>query len=182
MFSEKAQAEINEIVKRYPVKRSAILPALWIAQEEFGYLSEEAMRGVARLLDLNPTQVYEVATFYTMYYLKPTGRYVLQVCRTLSCALYGAMEMISHLEKKLGIKEGETTPDRLFTLRSVECVAACGNAPAMQINQDYYENLTVEKVDQILNDLATLGKSSLASGPFMCPGNSVVSGVDNASL
>jgi len=175
MLSEKAQAEITEIVKRYPVKRSAILPALWIAQREFGYLSEEAMRAVAKLLELNPTQVYEVATFYTMYSLKPSGRYVLQVCRTLSCAICGATEIISHLEKRLGIKEGETTPDRLFTLRYVECIAACGNAPAMQINQDYYETLTVEKVDQILNELATGGKSSLASGPFMCPVNSVLS-------
>lgn len=173
MLSEKAQAEITEIVKRYPVRRSAILPALWIAQREFGYLSEEAMRAVAKLLELNPTQVYEVVTFYTMYSLKPSGRNVLQVCRTLSCALCGAMEIIRHLEKRLGIKEGETTPDRLFTLRYVECIAACGNAPAMQINQDYYENLTVQKVDQILNELATGGKSSLASGPFMCPsGNS----------
>jgi NADH-quinone oxidoreductase subunit E len=169
MLSEKAQAEIREIAKRYPVKRSAVLPALWIAQEECGYLSEDAMRSVAKLLDVNPTQIYEVATFYTMYYLKPVGKYVLQVCRTLSCALCGAMDLLHHLERKLGIKEGETTADGLFTLRAVECLAACGRAPAMQVNGDYYENLTVDKVEQILQDLSKSGKSSLAAGPFMIP-------------
>jgi NADH-quinone oxidoreductase E subunit len=169
MLSQQAQDEIREIITRYPVKRSTILPALWIAQREYGYLSEEAMRSVARLLEINPTQVYEVATFYTMYSLKPTGKYVIQVCRTLSCALCGALEIIHHLEKKLGIKEGETTQDGLFSLKTVECIASCGTAPAMQINEHYYENLTVEKVDRILKDLATVGKSSLASGPFMCP-------------
>jgi NADH-quinone oxidoreductase E subunit len=169
MLSQQAQDEIMEITKRYPVKRSAILPALWIAQREYGYLSEEAMRSVARLLEINPTQVYEVATFYTMYSLKPTGKFVIQVCRTLSCALCGALEIIHYIEKKLGIQEGETTPDGLFTLKTVECIASCGTAPAMQINEHYYEDLTVEKVDRILKDLAETGKSALASGPFMCP-------------
>lgn len=169
MLSNEAQEEIKNIISRYSVKRSAILPALWIAQREYGYLSEEAMRSVAGLLDLNPTQVFEVATFYTLYSLKPVGKYVLQVCRTLSCALCGATEIIRHLEKKLGIREGETTPDGLFTLKTVECLAACGAAPAMQVNADYYENLTPERVDKILHDLATQGKSALASGPFMCP-------------
>lgn len=169
MLSEKAQAEIKEIMTRYPVKRSAILPALWIAQREYGYLSEEAMRSVARLLEINPTEVYGVATFYTMYSLKPTGKYVIQVCRTLSCALCGALEIIRHIEQKLGVQEGETTRDGLFTLKTVECIASCGTAPAVQVNEHYYENLTVEKVDRILSDLATTGKSSLVSGPFMCP-------------
>jgi len=169
MLSEKAQAELKEIMARYPVKRSAILPALWIAQREYGYLGEEAMRSVAKLLEINPTQVYEVATFYTMYSLTPSGKYVIQVCRTLSCALCGSLEVIHYIEKKLGIKEGETTPDGLFSLKTVECIASCGTAPAMQINEHYYENLTLEKVDRILKDLATTGKSSFASGPFMCP-------------
>ncbi len=169
MLSEKAQAEIKEIMKRYPVKRSAILPALWVAQREYGYLSEEAMRSVARLLEINPTQVYEVATFYTMYSLKPTGKFVIQVCRTLSCALCGALEVLAYIQQKLGIKEGETTQDGLFTLKTVECIASCGTAPAIQINEHYYENLTVEKVDRILSELASTGKSALASGPFMCP-------------
>jgi NADH-quinone oxidoreductase E subunit len=169
MLSEKAQTEIREIITRYPVKRSAILPALWIAQREYGYLSEEAMRSVARLLEINPTQVYEVATFYTMYNLKPTGKYIVQICRTLSCALCGALKILHHIEKRLGIKEGESTADGLFTLKTVECIASCGTAPAMQVNEQYYENLTVEKVDRILSDLATTGKSSLVSGPFMCP-------------
>jgi NADH-quinone oxidoreductase E subunit len=169
MLSDKAQGEIKEIIKRYPMKRSAILPALWVAQRECGYLSEEAMRSVARLLEINPTQVYEVATFYTMYSLEPTGKYVIQVCRTLSCALCGALEILRTIQQKLGIKEGETTRDGLFTLKTVECIASCGTAPAIQINEQYYENLTTEKVDRILSDLAGTGKSSLASGPFMCP-------------
>jgi len=169
MLSEKAQAEIKEIMKRYPVKRSAVLPALWVAQREYGYLSEEAMRSVARLLEINPTQAYEVATFYTMYSLKPTGKFVIQVCRTLSCALCGALEVLAYIQQKLGIKEGETTRDGLFTLKTVECIASCGTAPAIQINEHYYENLTVEKVDRILSELASTGKSALASGPFMCP-------------
>jgi NADH-quinone oxidoreductase E subunit len=169
VLSEKAQEEIKEVSKRYPVKRSAILPALWIAQREYGYLSEEAMRSVAGLLEMNPTQVYEVATFYTMYFLKPPGKFVIQVCRTLSCALCGALEIIHHIEKKLGIKEGETTPDGLFSLKTVECVASCGTAPVMQINEQYYENLKPEKVDRILEELTNTGKSSLVSGPFMCP-------------
>lgn len=169
MLSEKAQAEIREIIKRYPVKRSAILPALWVAQGENGYLNEAAMRSVAKLLEINPTQVYEVATFYTMYHLGPVGKYVIQVCRTLSCALCGALDIVDHLEKKLNIKAGETTADGQFTLKTVECLAACGAAPAMQINEAYYENLTRDKVDRILEDLSAGGKSPLASGPFMCP-------------
>ncbi len=168
-LSERAQAEIREVIRRYPVKRSAVLAALWLAQREHGYLSEAGMRSVADLLDLNPTQVFEVATFYTMFHLKPVGRHVIQVCRTLSCALCGAKDILKHLEGKLGIRDGETTKDGRFTLKTVECLAACGSAPAMQINADYYENLTAEKVDRILEELASSGKSSMASGPFISP-------------
>ena len=169
MLSESAQSEIREITQRYPVKRSAILPALWIAQRECGYLSEGAMRDVASLLDLNPIQVYEVATFYTMFYFRPMGKYVLQVCRTLPCALSGAFDLLRHLEKELGVGLDETTPDGLFTLKTVECLASCGTAPVMQVNEDYYENLTPEKADRILKDLADGQESPLASKAFICP-------------
>lgn len=169
MLSQKAQEEIQVLVSRYPVKRSALLPALWVVQREHGYLTEAGMKAVARLLDLNPTQVYEVATFYTMFHLKPPGRYVVQLCHTLPCALCGAYELLAHIKKRLGIGEGETTPDGLFTLRTVECLASCGTAPVIQVNEDYYENLTMEKVDRILDDLTRRGESPLASGPFLCP-------------
>ncbi len=182
LLSEGAQAEIREIIKRYPVKRSALLPALWVVQGECGYLTEGAMRTVAKLLELTPVQVYEVATFYTMFYKDPVGKFVLQVCRTLPCALCGAFDLLSHLEGKLGIKNGETTQDGLFTLKTVECLASCGTAPVVQINEDYYENLSPEKVDQVLEDLAQGRQSSLSSGPFLCPSVVASSPVDGPDI
>jgi NADH-quinone oxidoreductase E subunit len=152
-FSEKAQEEIREILTRYPDKRSALLPVLNLAQAEFGYISEDVMVMVANLLDLTPPKVYEVLTFYRLLNEKPVGKYLIQLCRTLSCALAGSENILGHLQKKLGIGIGETTQDRQFTLRTVECLASCGTAPAMQINGAFYENLTREKVDRILDDL-----------------------------
>ncbi|MBI3994421.1 MAG: NAD(P)H-dependent oxidoreductase subunit E, partial [Nitrospirae bacterium] len=149
----KAQKEVREILTHYPDKRSALLPVLNLAQAEFGHISEDVMVMVAKLLDLTPPKVYEVVTFYTMLNEKPVGRYLLQLCRTLQCALAGSENILGHLQKKLGIGIGETTPDGLFTLRTVECLASCGTAPAIQINGAYYENLTREKVDRILDDL-----------------------------
>jgi NADH-quinone oxidoreductase E subunit len=160
MISSTARKEIERILTHYPEdeKRSALLPALHIVQNENqGYLSEELMRDVADILEITPLQVYEVATFYTMYNLKPIGRYHIQVCRTLPCALMGAGKLVSYLEEKLGIGPGETTPDRLFTLTEVECLASCGTAPMMQINQQYYESLNQLKVDRILDDLRKKG-------------------------
>jgi NADH:ubiquinone oxidoreductase subunit E len=121
------------------------------------------------LLELTPVQVYETATFYTLFTLQPVGKYLIQVCRTLSCALVGAEGVVQHLERKLGIRVGQTTPDGLFTLKKVECLAGCGAGPMMQINDEYYEYLTKDKVDRILDDLKRDGKSSLASGPFLIP-------------
>jgi NADH-quinone oxidoreductase E subunit len=152
-FSEKAQAEIKEILTRYPDKRSALLPVLNLAQAEFGYISEDVMVLVAGLLDLTPPKVYEVLTFYTMLNEKPVGTYLLQLCRTLQCALAGSENIRGHLEQRLGIAAGGTTADGMFTLRTVECLASCGTAPAMQINGACYENLTREKVDRVLDDL-----------------------------
>jgi NADH-quinone oxidoreductase E subunit len=169
MLSEKYKTEIADILSRYPVRRSALLPLLYLAQREQGYVTEAAMKEIAQILKLTPPQVYETITFYTMLNLKPVGKFHIQVCKSLMCALVGSDVLIGWLHAKLGIKPGETTPDKLFTLSTVECLGACGTAPMMQINDDYYERLTEPKVDQILADLKTKGTSSLKSGPFMWP-------------
>ncbi|MBX3236368.1 MAG: NADH-quinone oxidoreductase subunit NuoE [Nitrospiraceae bacterium] len=169
MLREQHRAEIDEILSRYPVKRSALLPLLYLAQREEGYITEAAMREIAGILRLTPPQVYETVTFYTMLNLKPVGKFHIQVCKSLMCALVGSDTLIGWLGQKLGIKPGETTADRLFTLSAVECLAACGTGPMMQINDDYYEQLTEEKVDRILADLRQTGTSSLKTGPFMWP-------------
>ncbi|MFS8618065.1 MAG: NAD(P)H-dependent oxidoreductase subunit E [Solitalea sp.] len=152
-FSAERLAEVYEIIGRYPEGRqkSALLPVLHIAQAEFdNWLSPEVMDYVADLLGIQPIEVYEVASFYTMFNLKPVGKYVLEVCRTGPCCLVGAEKLQSHLETKLGIKPGETTPDGMFTLKTVECLAACGFGPVMQVGATYYERLTPEKADELL--------------------------------
>ncbi len=169
MLKEKYQHEIDEILSRYPVKRSALLPLLYLAQREDGYVTEAAMQEIAGILKLTPPQVYETATFYTMLNLKPVGKFHLQVCKSLTCALVGSDTVIGWIGTKLGIKPGETTPDKLFTLSIVECLAACGTGPMMQVNDDYYERLTEDKLDRILTDLRQTGTSSLKTGPFMWP-------------
>jgi NADH-quinone oxidoreductase subunit E len=145
--------ECQQIISRYPRKRSAILPLLYVAQREFGYISKEAEELVGHLLELSPAEVSGVVSFYTMFNRQPVGKYLLQVCRTVSCAIMGADDVAEHLERKLGIRFGETTPDGRFTLRNVECLAACGSAPVVQINDDYYENLTLPELDRILDGL-----------------------------
>jgi NADH-quinone oxidoreductase subunit E len=155
-FSDAAMALVQKIIKRYPEGRqkSALLPVLHLAQAEFGgWLSPETMDYVAEILNLKPIEVYEVASFYTMYNLRPVGKCVLEVCRTGPCMLRGADDIVEYLENKLGIKEGETTPDGMFTLRTVECLASCGTAPMMQVGDHYIENLTNEKLDAVLDDL-----------------------------
>ncbi len=141
-------------MQRYPQPRSALIPALRIAQEEAGYLSQEAVREVAGMFKLSPNEVYEVASFYTMLFKKPVGKYVIQVCTNISCLLCNCEGLMAHLQKRLGIKAGETTPDRRFTLLEVECLASCGTAPVVQINETYHEDLTVEKLDRILDSLS----------------------------
>jgi NADH-quinone oxidoreductase subunit E len=169
MLKEKYKDEIEQILNRYPVRRSALLPLLYLAQQEEGYLSEAAMKEIAGILRLTPPQVYEVVTFYTMFNLKPLGQFHIQVCKSLMCALVGSDTLVGWLHARLGIKPGETTPDRLFTLSAVECLASCGTGPMMQVNDDYYERITEEKLDRILADLKRDGSSSLKSGPFMQP-------------
>ena len=152
-FSEQTKAELDKLLTHYPRKDAALLPALSLAQREFGYVSLEAMEYVAKLVGVSPARVYGVATFYTMYNQEPVGRHLVQVCMNLPCAMRGAEEVLEYLEKKLGLKAGETSPDKKFTLMKVECLGACGNAPMMQINDDYYEDLTPSKVDDILGKL-----------------------------
>ncbi len=152
-FNPQSQKEIAEILERYPIKQAALLPVLWIAQKEFGWISPETIELVAQTLDLSPAHVYGVVTFYTMYYREPPGKYHLQVCRTLPCALMGCESLTQHLKEKLGVGVGETTSDRKFTLSTVECLASCDTGPVMMVNEKYYENLNAEKADQILEKL-----------------------------
>ena len=149
-LSDSSRRELTEVAARYPTKRSALLHGLRLLEQEAGYLTETGMREVAALLEISPHDVYEVATFYTMFHLQPRGDYLLQVCRTLPCALCGAESLLTHLEERLGICEGETTADGKFTLVTVECLAACDKAPVMQVNDDYYESLTLEQVDRLI--------------------------------
>jgi NADH-quinone oxidoreductase subunit E len=155
-FSPKALELVNTIKKRYPEgkEKSALLPVLHLAQAEFGgWLSPETMDYVASLFNIQSIEVYEVATFYTMYNMKPVGKCVLEVCRTGPCALRGSDDIIEYLEQKLGIKEGETSADGMFTLKPVECLASCGTAPMMQVGDHYIENLSLDTMDKVLNDL-----------------------------
>ena len=155
-FSPDALEKVQKIIARYPKGRekSALLPVLHIAQEELGgYLSVDIQNYVAQLLDIKPIEVYEVATFYSQYYLSKVGKYVIEVCHTGPCAMCGGEDIADYLEKKLDIKTGDTTADGLFTLRRVECLGACGYAPVMQINTEFYEFLTKDKIDQTIEDL-----------------------------
>jgi NADH-quinone oxidoreductase subunit E len=152
-FSDTALAEVKRLVARYPEgkQKSALLPVLHLAQDEFGgWLSTEILDYVAALLKVTPIEVYEVATFYSMYNLKPVGKHVFEVCQTGPCMLNGSDEIIDYIKEKLGIRPGETTTDGLFTLKTVECLGACGYAPMMQMGKHYREHLTREKVDQII--------------------------------
>ncbi len=152
-FSEEKLNKVNEIIARYPEgkQKSALIPVLHLAQESFGgWLSAETMDYVASLLQITPIEVYEVATFYSMYNLKPVGKYLFEVCQTGPCMLNGSDNIIAYIQEKLGIRNGETTADGLFTLKTVECLGACGYAPMMQLGKFYKEHLTKEKVDQII--------------------------------
>jgi NADH-quinone oxidoreductase subunit E len=155
-FSEAAMAEIRRYISHYPEGRqkSAILPILHIAQAEFGgWVSSQVQDKIAEILNIQPIEVYEVSSFYTMFNLKPVGKHVLEVCRTGPCMLRGADQLIDHLENRLGCQVGETSADGKFTLKTVECLAACGMGPMLQIREQYHENLDPQKADQLLDDL-----------------------------
>jgi NADH-quinone oxidoreductase subunit E len=160
-FSDESLALVRKMIARYPEGRqkSALIPILHVAQAEFdGWLSPETMDYVAGLLNIQPVEVYEVASFYSMFNLKPVGKCVIEVCRTSSCWLLGAEDVIGHIEKRLGIKAGETSADGMFTLKTVECLGSCGTAPMMQVGADYYENLSLQKVDQLMDRFRSEGK------------------------
>jgi NADH-quinone oxidoreductase subunit E len=160
-FSPETLELVQGMMKRYPEgkHKSALIPILHVAQAEFdGWLSTAVMDYVASILNIQPIEVYEVASFYSMFNLKPVGKCMIEVCRTSSCWLLGAEDVIIHLENKLGIRPGETTPDGMFTLKTVECLGSCGTAPMMQVGPDYFENLTLKKVDELVDRFAREGK------------------------
>lgn len=150
---EKHAAEIDGIVAKYAQKRSAVLPLLYIAQDEYGHLTEQAVREVADILDLPPTDVFEVVGFYSLFYDQPVGKWVLQVCDDVPCCFLGAEELVADLESRLGIRVERTTPDGMFTLQRVKCLAACNRAPMLQANLDYIYDVTPDKVDTLLTAL-----------------------------
>jgi NADH-quinone oxidoreductase subunit E len=164
LLSIRARDQIDQWLKRYPAnqKKSAVLHALRVVQEENGgWLTEVLMKQVAEYLDLSPVDVYEVATFYSMYDLKPAGCYKIKVCSSISCMLRGSDKLLNHLHKKLHISTNETTSDGLFTIKAVECLAACGGAPVLQVNdKTYYEDVTPEKAEFIINELRNEGNAN----------------------
>jgi NADH-quinone oxidoreductase E subunit len=153
MLSEKNLKKIEQLKKFYPTTKALTLPVLWMAQEQFGWISLQTMKYVAGLLNLPLHHIYGVVTFYTMFNTKPVGKYHLQVCKNVSCQLLGSEKITDHICKKFGIEIGETTDDNRFTLSEVECLGSCGTAPMMQVNDDYHEKLTVEKIDNLLDKL-----------------------------
>lgn len=164
-FTAETKARLDELVSRYPTKKAALLPALWVAQEVYGgWLPPEAMQEVAEHLELPPADVAGVATFYTMYNKAPIGRHHVEICHNVSCMVLGADDLIAHCERRLGIASGETTPDGRFTLDRVECLGACCNAPAVQIGGTYYENVTPAQLDLLIAQLKD-APSEVASPP-----------------
>lgn len=153
MLSEQHLKRLEELKQRYPHSQALLLPALWMWQEEHGWISEEGMRSIAGLLNIDPHHVYGVVTFYTMFNTKPVGRHKLELCTNVSCMLRGSDRILKHLEERLGITVGQTTPDGRFTLAEAECLGSCGTAPAMQVGDRYYESLDIARVDQILDQL-----------------------------
>jgi NADH-quinone oxidoreductase subunit E len=166
---EKHGQEIDSILARYAQKRSAVLPILYVAQDEYGHLTDEAIREVAAIVQMPPTDVFEVVGFYTLFYNRPVGKWVLQVCDDVPCCFLGAEEIVAGLENKLGIKAEGTTTDGMFTLQRVKCLADCDYAPVVQANLEYYRNMTPEKVDAMLIELrqrADSGEKLSISGRF----------------
>jgi NADH-quinone oxidoreductase E subunit len=150
MFSETAIKELEEIKSKYPTARGALLPAIYIAQREFGFLSPEAYQAVSDALGVPKALVRGVATFYAMYKHKPMGRHIVQLCTNVSCMILGAEQLVDFLKNKYGLEPGGITPDGRFSLVIMECIGACGTAPAMLVNDDFYENLTENYIDEVL--------------------------------
>jgi NADH-quinone oxidoreductase E subunit len=152
MISEQAKQRMRELAARYPVARSAVMPALYIAQQEEGYITQAGLGAVAEAIGLTVDDVESVATFYTMYYQQPPGKKVIKVCTSISCYLRNCDALVSHCEQRLGIKRGETTPDGNYTLMTAECLASCGTAPVLQVNNEFIENVTPEMIDALIDE------------------------------
>ncbi|NIM20261.1 MAG: NADH-quinone oxidoreductase subunit NuoE [Candidatus Latescibacteria bacterium] len=149
-FNEQSERRYQEALEMYPTKEAALLPVLWIAMDQFGALPTEVLEYVSSRLDLPPVRVFSAVEFYTMFYREPRGRYHIQVCRNLSCTLRGSEQLMGLLEGKLGIQPGETTEDGNFSIETAECLGSCGTAPVMRVNDTYYEDLTIEKLEKII--------------------------------
>lgn len=175
-FSKEAEEQITQLLPKYPNKMAACLPLLWIAQEDFGWISEDAMRLVAERLELPLTHVYGVATFYTMYDKKPVGHYHVQVCTNISCMINDAYDVMGAFERELQIKRGETTDDGVFTLSEVECLAACGGAVCVQVNKDYHEKVTAGHVPALVRELRAAVETGAAPAPTVASGTIEVKG------
>jgi NADH-quinone oxidoreductase subunit E len=153
VLSEKFYSEMKKLEPRYPSKVALLLPALHQAQEEIGWISPDAIDAIGEYIGIHPAQVKEVASFYTMYNLKPVGKNHIKICTNVACCLMGAYEVLEHCKRRLGIEVGQTTADKKFTLHEEECLGACGTAPAMMLNDDYVENLTIQKMDELIDQL-----------------------------
>ncbi len=165
MLSDALKRKFGQFIARYPLKRSAMVPLLLFAQDEIGYVSEEVIEEIARRVEVRPIEVIEVISYYSMLHRRPMGQHHFQVCTNISCMLRGAEEIFDHCARKLGIGHKQTTADGKFSLEEVECLGACCGAPAMQVNYDYYENLTPEKIDALLEKLKDSGSGIQDSGP-----------------
>jgi len=158
MLTPEREKKIDELLSHYPVRQSALLPVLWVVQEQLGWISPESMRYVAVRLGITAELVREVVTFYSMFNEHPVGKFHLQVCCTTPCMILGSDDIIGHIESRLGITRGQTTEDGLFTVSQVECLGSCGTAPMLQVNREkYHENLSTEKVDALLGELRAKG-------------------------
>jgi NADH-quinone oxidoreductase E subunit len=164
MISQEARERMRTVAAQYPSVRSAMLPALHLAQEEEGYITSEGVETVAEVLGLRPDEVDMVVSFYSMYFRKPVGRHVIKVCTSISCYLHGCDALLEHLEQRLGVKRGETTPDGVFTLLPIECLASCGTAPVLQVNNEFVENVTLEDADALLARLGQQPQTAACSG------------------
>jgi NADH-quinone oxidoreductase subunit E len=153
MLSTEHIKKVEELRKRFPNSKALTIPVLWMVQEEHGWISDQAVEEVAKLLELPVNHVYGVVSFYTMFNRKPVGKYHIQMCTNVSCQLLGAERLSEYVCRKLDVRVGETTQDKKFTVTEVECLGSCGTAPMMQVNDDYYENLTEEKIDELLRRL-----------------------------
>ena len=153
MLNETNLKKLEELRKRYPTSQSLVLPVLWMVQEQEGYISEESMKYVATLLSVPFSHILGVVTFYTMLHDKQVGKHHIEVCTNVSCMLRGSEKILEHLERRLNIKAGEVSPDKKYSIEEVECMGACGNAPMVAVGEEFYENLTLEKLDKLIDSL-----------------------------